>query len=126
VKTLEIERKGFLSAKETENKSNTSREESLLDKIEAFLASLIKQQTQQQLGSGLGSVSTDFFNTNLNNDKLSSNYDVLIKNEIRVEIKPNKQSLIMGLPSQNSKVSNKWVLDSGATDHMIRKPNIAK
>jgi hypothetical protein len=49
VKTLEIERKGFLSAKETENKSNTSREESLLDKIEAFLASLIKQRSWAQV-----------------------------------------------------------------------------
>jgi hypothetical protein len=76
------------------------------------------------LGSGLGSVSTNYFNTNLNCDKLSSNYDVLTKNKIRAEIKSNKQSLIMGLPSQNSKVSNKWVLDSGATDHMIGNPTL--
>jgi hypothetical protein len=35
-KTLEIERKGFLSGKETESESKTSREESRLDKIEAL------------------------------------------------------------------------------------------
>jgi hypothetical protein len=35
-KTLEIERKGFLSGKETEGESKTSREESRLDKIKAL------------------------------------------------------------------------------------------
>jgi hypothetical protein len=90
MKTLEIERMGFLSTKEIEDESNTSQEESRLDKIEVFMVSLINQQTQQQLGSCLGSISTNSFNTNLNCDKLSPNYDVLIKNKIRVEIKPNK------------------------------------
>jgi hypothetical protein len=30
----------------------------------------------------------------------------------------------MGLPSQNSRISNKWVLDSGATDHMTGNPTL--
>jgi hypothetical protein len=42
-KTLKIERKGFLSAKETKGESKMSREESRLDKIEALLALLVNQ-----------------------------------------------------------------------------------
>jgi hypothetical protein len=70
--------------------SNSSREESRLDKIESLLASLLNQQTQHQLGSGLGSVSTKYVNTNLNCGKLSPKCDELTKNKFRAEIKLNK------------------------------------
>jgi hypothetical protein len=122
VKTLDPERKGFVSTRGEQSEQERKRLNKIslgssqsksdrLNKMEALLASLLNQQFD-----------TISIHSKVNklNKKLIDSLINCIKNSIVIN-----KGLTIGLSIKNSLQNyTKWVLDTGVTDHMMGKLNL--
>jgi hypothetical protein len=134
LKTLEPEKRGFLSAREDasekENKgssegTNSRNESNRLDRLEAKLAKLISEKGSSK---SICSINESNHLINASNQKLSHNTKKCTKNSTdqRVfhntknytRISANNNCSTLGLRTNTMQNCTKWVIDSGAIDHM--------
>jgi hypothetical protein len=122
VKTLDLERKGFVSTRGEQREQERKRLNKIsfgssqsksdrLNKMDALLASLLNQQFD-----------TISIHSKVNklNKKLIDSLINCIKNSIVIN-----KGLTIGLSIKNSLQNyTKWVLDTGVTDHMMGKLNL--